>query len=60
MQKVMKRDSVTWTTICDEQMFNSPLVRNLGLYSIPGNIVIGNNGRIIGRDMKTKDLVKLF
>ena len=60
MQKVMKRDSVTWTTICDEQMFNSPLVRNLGLYSIPGNIVIGNNGRIIGRNMKVKDLVKLF
>ena len=60
MQKVMKRDSVTWTTICDEQMFNSPLVRNLGLYSIPGNIVVGNNGRIIGRNMKVKDLVKLF
>ena len=60
MENVMKRDSVTWTTICDEQMFNSPLVRNFGLYSIPGNIVVGNNGRIIGRDMKIKDIIKIL
>ena len=59
-ERILKRDSVTWTTVCDEQMFSSPIIRSLGLYSISGNIVVGNNGRIIGRNMKVKDLVKLF
>ena len=54
----LKSDSLdTWPTICDEQMLESPLLKKLGLYTIPGNILL-RNGKIIARDLKLEDLQK--
>ena len=52
----LKNDSLTiWPTICDEQMLESPLLQKLGLYTIPGNILL-KDGKIIARDLKLTDL----
>ena len=56
-ERIMKRDSITFTTVCDEKMFEGPLVQKLGITTVPANIVVGKNGRIIGRNLKTKDLI---
>lgn len=54
----LKNDSLTtWPTICDEQMLESQLLRKLGLYTIPGNILL-KDGKIIARDLKPMDLQK--
>lgn len=53
----LRYDSIPWPVICDGKMWDSPLVKALGISNIPDNILI-NNGKIIGRRMKTDDLVK--
>ena len=45
---VMSRDSVTWPTICDGMMFDSPAVEKLGIKGVPDNIVFDKKGKIIG------------
>lgn len=53
----MKRDSVSWPTVCDEQMLEGRMMHDLGLYQVPGNILL-KNGRIIARDLSKNDLEK--
>lgn len=52
-----QRDSIPWPIICDEQMFESPLVSKLGLYRVPGNILINKQGHIVDRDLDTQALL---
>lgn len=53
----MRNDSIQWTVICDGKMWDSPLVKTLGISNIPDNILI-DNGKIIGRHMKAEDIAK--
>ncbi len=53
--RTMSHDSVSWSNICDEQMFGSPLINKIGIPSVPYNIVI-NNGRIIARGLTADEL----
>lgn len=53
---VLERDSITWPNICDSTMWQSPLLAQLGLYSVPNNILIGKDGKIEGRNMNNADL----
>lgn len=55
-QETLKRDSISWPNICDQQMINSPVLKTLGLYSVPDNIVI-KNGQIVARDLDTDALL---
>lgn len=48
---MMKQDSLHWTTLCDEQMFRSPLVLKLGIHLIPSCILVNSQGRIIARNV---------
>lgn len=52
----LKRDSVTWTTVCDELMFESPAVKQLGLGSVPDNIIVSAEGRVAAHGLNAKDL----
>ena len=54
---VMSRDSVTWPTICDGMMFDSPAVEKLGIKGVPDNIVFDKKGKIIARGLPTKELI---
>jgi peroxiredoxin len=52
----LKHDSVGWSTICDEQMLESPLLAKLGMMSVPDNIIIDTSGRIIARGLNPNDM----
>jgi hypothetical protein len=38
-------------------MFESPFVSKLGLYRVPGNIVINKQGHVVDRDLDTQALL---
>ena len=48
-------DSITWPTVCDGLMFDGKLVRQLGLTSIPDNIVL-KNGNIVARGLSPQEM----
>lgn len=56
-REVLRRDSIPWPTICDEQMFDSQLIQKLGLTAVPDNIVL-KNGRIVAHSLPLTDLKK--
>ena len=54
--KIMERDSVNWSTICDGRMFDSPVMGQLGISDIPCNIMTDKTGRITAVDLNQTDL----
>lgn len=52
----MRNDSIKWDNVCDEQMWESPLLKALGIGGIPDNIIIGRSGKIIARSLNGGDL----
>lgn len=52
----LKHDSVRWSTICDEQMFESDLMAKFGLTSIPDNIIYDASGRIVAHGLNPNDM----
>uniref|UniRef100_A0AB33JJ48 DUF4369 domain-containing protein n=1 Tax=Prevotella sp. GTC17260 TaxID=3236796 RepID=A0AB33JJ48_9BACT len=51
----VEREGWTWSVVCDGKMFEGNLVRQLGLFNIPNNIVM-KRGRIVGRGMTPEQL----
>lgn len=54
----LRRDSLPWSTICDEQSFDSPLLAKLGVQTIPDNIVFDSSGRIVARGLNPDEMKK--
>lgn len=50
------RCNVDWPDICDGKMWETPIVKKLGISNIPDNIVIDRNGRIIARRISKDNL----
>lgn len=50
--KRVERDSLQWPTICDGQLFLSPMVQQLGLMTVPAMIVTNRQGKIVARDIE--------
>lgn len=50
------RDSMLWYNVCDGNMWNTPIVKQLGLSVLPACVVFDEKGKIIGRDFIVKDL----
>lgn len=46
-KKYLKRDSITWPNICDGKLFDSPVLRTLGITDLPYNILIDKNGKVV-------------
>ena len=57
-ENFLKRDSLPWPTVCDEQMFESELMEKLGLSTVPDNIVIDASGKIVARRLSPDDMKK--
>lgn len=53
----IKSSGITWQVICTGEMFETPLLSQLGMMAVPANMVV-TNGRIVARDLSTQDLVK--
>lgn len=50
-----KRDSMLWYNICDGRMWDMPIVQQLGLSTLPSNIIFDEKGKILCRDLVLKD-----
>ena len=48
--------SLQWQTVCDGRMWDTPLVSKFAITDVPFNVVINQKGRIVARQLKTKDL----
>ena len=55
-REAMKRDSISWPTVCDEKMWLSPVVSTLGITDIPSNFVVTSSGKILARNLGTTAL----
>ena len=50
-QRIVGRDSIKWSTVCDGQMWETPILQKTGLTYLPDNIVIDQQGKIIARTL---------
>lgn len=51
----MRADSLTWSNVCDGQMFKGAVVQQLGMFGVPDNIVL-RDGRIVARNLDSNAL----
>ena len=46
-RRFLERDSITWSNVCDGRIWESPLVMQLGITDVPGNIFTDRQGKVI-------------
>lgn len=52
----LERDSIGWPNVCDGQMWQSPVIAQLGMGTIGDNIIFDNRGKILARNLSTQEL----
>jgi len=57
-KRQMNRDSINWYTVCDGKMWNSDIVKTLGIYNANDNFVIDSKGKITDRGLPLENLKK--
>ena len=57
-KKRVDRDSLLWTIVCDEQMFQTPIVQQLGLFVVPSMVVTNKQGKIVARDIEPNKVIE--
>lgn len=55
---ILERDSINWPNVCDSTMFQSPLLAQLGIATLPANIVSDKQGKIVARNLSSSELEK--
>lgn len=55
-QTVVDRDSLKWPTICDGQIWQTPLFSKFGFRGIPDNLIADDKGRILERNLTPKKM----
>ena len=55
-QRTIDRDSINWPTVFDGNLWQTPLVAQLGLAELPGNIVTDRSGRIVAKNLSLQEL----
>ena len=53
---MLKRDTIDWPNVCDGQIWQSPVLAQLGLASVGANIVTDSKGNIVARNLSNKEL----
>jgi len=56
-EKTLSNDSTSMLTVCDQQMFSSPLMEKFAMTGVSDNIVFNAQGRIIDRNLSADELV---
>jgi peroxiredoxin len=54
--QAIQDDNLTWTHVSDLMHWGSPVVRQYAIESIPFNLLVGPDGKIIGQDLHGGDL----
>lgn len=49
-------DSIKWSTVCNGNMWDTPLLKSLAIDNVPGNIVCDADQKIIARNLKADKL----
>ena len=55
--KASDRDTTQWKQICDFKGWNQPLIKSQNIQSLPSNLLLDKNKRIIARDIRGKELI---
>ena len=50
-RQTARRDSLSWPVVCSGQMWDTPLVRQLGFFAVPDVIIADRSGRITARQL---------
>jgi peroxiredoxin len=58
--EAIKADRLTWTQVSDLQYWNNAAAQLYRIQSIPANMLIDPNGKIIGRDLRGEDLDRVL
>ena len=57
-RKIVERDSIKWSNVCDGKMWDTPVLQKIGLSYLPDNIVVDGQGKILARTLNYQDLNK--
>jgi len=50
-RRILSKDSVKWSTICDGNMWETPLLQKTGISYLPDNLVIDSQGKILAHNL---------
>lgn len=50
-RQTVRRDSLSWPVVCSGQMWDTPLVRQLGFFAVPDAIIADRSGRVTARQL---------
>ena len=50
-RQTARRDSLSWPVVCSGQMWDTPLVKQLGFFAVPDALIADRNGRITARQL---------
>lgn len=56
-RRTVEKDSLPWSTICDGKMWQTPIIKQLGLSYVPDNILIDGKGKIISHSLRQGELI---
>ncbi len=57
-QRIISRDSITWPCVCDQLMWQSPIIDSLGISTLPTNILTDRQGNIVARNLSDNELIE--
>ena len=55
-RSTMRRDSITWPTVCDGRLWQSDIICRLGITEIPTVIIADSKGKIAARNLGIADM----
>lgn len=58
LRKYLKQESLPWTHLYEEGGLDSPLADRLGVSMVPTMILVGDDGKVINRNLSARDLDK--
>lgn len=59
-RRILDRDSIKWSNVCDGRLWESPVIQKTGLSHIPDNIVFDSQGKVTGYSLSYQALLETF
>lgn len=55
-ERLVRRDSLPAAIVCEQRGISAPVARKIGMRYVPGNLLVGADGRIVARDLPLNEL----
>ena len=52
-ERILERDSLQWPNVCDSLLWKSPILAQLGIATVPANIITDKKGIVVARNLTT-------